>query len=124
MTSPTLAFSKLCDPLAIIPVFLAPAPPTVTVLSVSVVKLAPPLSDPAPIVDFGPGFNVAEAAAVKVVATECDAAVVTRTSPTPAQNPPRALTAVTNLGSAVWAKLAHVATALSKAVGHQELELT
>jgi hypothetical protein len=93
-------------------------------MPVTVVKFNPPIPDPAPIVELGPGVGVAEATALEVDATRYVATVLARTSPMPVQNPARVLIVAYRLVSIVCAKLAHVATALSKAVGHHEFELT
>lgn len=96
------------------------------VVSISVVLVTPPFPELDPFVDFGPRLGVGEATALNVVATEYEAGGigVASTSPTPAQNPPKLLTAAYTLGAAVIANASHVCTALSKAVGHHELALT
>jgi len=115
-TCPSLIHSTCIPPLFAVSVFRAA--PIVIVVAISVVLLL------IPVVDFGPDFGKGEGMALKVVATEYEAGKVARTSPMPAQNPSSELIVAYALGAAVCAYTSHVATALSKALGHQELVLT
>jgi hypothetical protein len=115
--SPSLHISTFNPPLFAVSVFRAP--PFVIVVANSVVVLIPPPE--AAFVELGLCVSVAEATALNVVATEYDTGVIT--SPMLAQNPSSPITAEYTLGAAVWAYSTHVPTALSNAVGHQELVL-
>jgi hypothetical protein len=71
----------------------------VIVVATSIVLVPSPILEL--FVDFGHNAGDGEVIGLNVVATEYDAGVVTKTSPMPAQKPPRADIVEYTLGSAV-----------------------